>query len=371
MMTIGVAVTRDSKSHRDKLSGILRYAASKPSWNVLILDGVLRPPQRPDAMIVLISGALKTLEPDMPVVTIDQFCTASRERPNVFVDNHRIGKTAAELFIRRGYTNLAAVRHAVGGDAIHSDQRISAFAATAAKSGLPVFAYRPISETESRFLCGSDVFLRWLRDLPKPCGIFCFHDSQAHDVLDGCRRARLQIPNQVSIIGVDNEADICEVTRPTLSSIQPDFEAAGYCAAKVLDKLLSGRNVRTTYPYGILRTVERESTQPVNAAGRIVSAAMQLIQADDAAPSVADIANRLHISTTFLNRRFNEILGHGPKEEICRRRLAKITDLLRNPSLSVAEIAERCHFAYPEELHLFFRRRTGLTPSQWRNCGES
>lgn len=366
MMTIGVAVTRDSKSHRDKLSGVLRYAAAKANWNVLILDGVRRPPLRPDAMIVLIRGALKALAPDLPAVTVDQFCAANRRRPNVFVDNRQIGRTVAELFIRRGYTNLAAVRHAVGGDAAHSDLRIRAFAAAARKSGLPVSVYAPVSATESQFLCGSDRFLDWLRDLPKPCGVFCFCDSQSRDVLDCCRRARLSVPDQVSLVGVDNEADVCEATRPTLSSVQPDFEAAGYCAAKALDGLLSGRKVRETYSYGILRTVERESSQPVNAAGRIVSAAMRLIRADDAAPSVADIARQLHISTTFLNRRFNEILGHGPKEEICRRRIAQISDLLRDPSLTVTEIAERCRFAYPEELHLFFRRRTGLTPTQWR-----
>lgn len=366
-MTIGVVGTRASKSHRDKLSGVFRYATAKPNWNVLILDGALRPPLRPDAMIVLVSGALKTLEPDLPAVTIDQFCTASRRRPNVFVDNRQIGRMAAELFIRRGYTNLAAVRYAVGGDAVHSDLRIAAFTAAAKKSRLPVSVYAPASAMESQFLCGSDTFMNWLRDLPKPSGVFCFCDRQSRDVLDCCRRTHLSVPDQIAIVGVDNEADICEATRPTLSTVQPDFEAAGYRAAKVLDELLSGRKVRETYTYGILRTVERESTQPMSGAGRIVSAALRLIQADGVTPSVANIASQLHISTTFLNRRFNEILGHGPKEEICRQRLARISDLLRDPSLTVAEIAERCHFSYPEELHLFFRKRTGLTPSQWRH----
>ena len=87
--------------------------------------------------------------------------------------------------------------------------------------------------------------------------------------------------------------------------------------------------------------------------------------------AVAGLARQLNVSTALLNLRFNEILGHGPKEEIDRLRLAKVKSLLRDPSVSVAEISALCHFTFPEELHRFFRRRTGLTPTQWRTRGES
>lgn len=368
---IGIEVTRDVKSHRDKLSGVLRYASSKPDWNIVIFERDAKPNVRLDASIILLRSSLHLLDANMPAVTVDQFCEASRRRPNVLIDNHAIGATAADLFIRRGLVNLATIRFTVRGDDEHSAQRVDAFAAVAAKAGLSVSVYTPTTAGECQFLCGSEAFQKWLLGLPKPCGVFCFYDRQARDVLDSCRRARLDIPNQISILGVDNETDICEMTRPTLSSIHPDFEAAGYQAAKVLDQLLLHHTVKATYSYGILQLVERESTRSLNAGGRMVSAAMRLIQTTDAKLTVAGLARELRVSTTFLNRRFNEILGHGPKEEIDRRRLTKVKTLLRDSSRSVAEIADLCHFTYPESLHLFFRRRTGLTPTQWRNRGES
>ena len=366
-ITIGVAVHRGVKAERDKLSGVLRYAATKPWWNIVILDNGMEAAFRFDAQIVLDEHAnCGHKNTNTPTVRVDLTLVTNPQVTNVFIDNFAIGKEAANLFIRRELANLAAVRHTVSVDALHSTQRIEAFSAAAAKAGIPVSIYTPKSETESQFLYNSGEFRKWLLDLPKPCGIFGFYDRQARDILDSCRLARISIPDQVFILGVDNETDVCEVTRPTLSSIQPDFEAAGYQAAKVLDQMLSHRKVKPAYSYGILQVVERESTRPMNAGGRIVSAAMKLIQADGKPPAVAELARQLNVSTALLNLRFNEILGHGPKEEIDRQRLAKVKTLLRDPSISVAEISALCHFTFPEELHRFFRRRTGLTPTQWR-----
>ena len=370
-MTVGVSVHRSVKAQRDKLSGVLRYAAGKPQWNIVILNGAETCAPQLDAYIVLLGHTFEHAKAmNVPIVSVDSFRNTTPKTPNVFIDNREIGRTAADLFIRRGLANLATVRYMVGNDALHSAQRIEGFSAAAAKAGIPVSIYTPASETENQFLCGSEAFRKWLLDLPKPCGIFGYYDRQARDILDSCRLARISIPDQVFILGVDNETDVCEVTRPTLSSIQPDFEAAGYQAAKVLDQMLSHRKVKPTYSYGILQLVERESTRPMNAGGRIASAAMKLIQADGKPPTVAGLSRRLNVSTALLNLRFNEILGHGPKEEIDRQRLAKIKSLLRDPSLSVAEISGLCHFTFPEELHRFFRRRTGLTPTQWRTRGE-
>lgn len=366
-LKIGIQVLRDVKAARDKLSGVLRYAAAKPKWNIVILNGGEAGPVQLDARIVLTSRILEnTKDLGIPTVTVDLPRIGNRQQPSVFINNHALGNEAAALFIHRGLTNLATVRYTVDDESTHSAQRVEAFSAAAAKAGIPVSIYTPKSETESQFLYYSGEFRKWLLDLPKPCGIFGFYDRQARDILDSCRLARISIPDQVFILGVDNETDVCEVTRPTLSSIQPDFEAAGYQAAKVLDQMLSHRKVKPAYSYGILQVVERESTRPMNAGGRIVSAAMKLIQADGKPPAVAELARQLNVSTALLNLRFNEILGHGPKEEIDRQRLAKVKTLLRDPSISVAEISALCHFTFPEELHRFFRRRTGLTPTQWR-----
>ena len=365
-LQIGISVLRNIKSQRAKLSGVLRYASTKPDWRVVILEGLANPDVQLDAMVILIRGAIQLLKTGMPAVTVDQDADDTR-LPHVFIDDSAIGKAAAKFFLQRGFANLATVRTLDEADDVHSKQRTDAFVAAAAKAKTPVSIYTPSSARESTFLCGNKSFLKWLASLPKPCGLLCFNDRQARDILDCCRMIQLSIPNQVAILGIDNETEICELTRPTLSSIQPDFEMAGYLAAKVLDDLIKGRKNRIdNSSYGVFRLVDRESTNPTNAGGLVVSKALRLMQADDPILTVAGLARKLHVSTTLLNNRFNEILGHGPKEEIDRRRLEKIKELLRDPILSVAQIGNLCHFAYAGELHRFFRRYTGMTPTQWR-----
>lgn len=367
-MTIGISVKRQLKAQRDKLSGILRYAADKPDWNVVILEQGKSTPDHLDALIMLYTLASKFPQ-RKPTVFIDHPNSAIGRSPNILIDNHAIGVAAAKLFLQRGIPNLAAVRYTNPSETHHINARIEAFCATATAAGITADIYTPSSIAENDFLCASTAFRRWLRELPKPCGIFCYFDQQTRDVLDSCRMEHLSIPHQVALIGVDNDIDLCETTIPSLSSIQPDFEAGGYLAAKTLADLLAHRKVCKRQTYGILRVVERDSTRPLNAGGRIVSKALQLIKSSDGKLTVAGIARELNVSTSLLKIRFKEIVGHSPKEEIDLSRLAKIKNRLRDPSLSVAEIAELCHFAHPENLHLFFHRHTGLTPGEWRRQG--
>ena len=375
-MSIGVVIHGATKAQRDKLSGILRFAAEQPDWTVSILDVSrnihvqLDENARFDGLIRLmttgnvLSRGVKGAQP--PTVAIDFTHDLRTNVPNILIDNAAIGQNAAELLLKRGLRNFATVAYTEKGNTVHSKERIDGFAKRLAKAGFSVFKYLPRTRRENGCLYGSEPFRKWLLDLPKPCGIMAFSDRQSRDILDSCRLAQLSIPNQVSLVGVDNETDLCETTRPTLSSIQPDFEGSGYLAAQTLDRLLSGQKVAVTSSYGILRIVERESTYPTGAGGRIVATAMQRIQETASETTVSGLARKLRISTTLLNRSFNEILGHGPKEEIDRQRLATIKDLLRDKSLPISEIASRCHFSYQETLYLFFRRHTGLTPTQWR-----
>ena len=368
-LNIVVAVERSVKAQRDKLSGVLRYAAAKPNWNLVIAERNAKPPFTPDGQIFIHLPHAWYCNAKIPSIIVDRPHLQQLPWPHVVIDNYAIGESAAEFFLRRGLANLAAIRYPLHPDIIHSERRIEGFAAVAAKAGITPHVFTPASATENSFLCNSESFRQWLRALPKPCGIFCYWDQHSRDTLDTCRLTRISIPDQISILGVDNEIEVCEMTRPTLSSIQPDFEAGGYLAAKVLDRLLSHRKVERKHSYGILRLVERDSTRSMNAGGRIVSAAIKLMRSKSAKISVRELAHELHVSPTLLNIRFREILGHGPKEEIDRLRLEEIKELLRDPSLSVTEISERCNFAYPENLHLFFRRHTGLTPTEWRKQG--
>lgn len=361
---IAISVLRREKAQRDKLSGVLRFAAGRSDWNVVIHEGKTVSSHH-DAHICLYA-APDDGKTNIPTVCVDAPPDYKPNHPHLHTDNIGIGELAANLFIRRGLCNFGAVLCVQPRQRLHSVERIDGFRAQVRKAGYDVAVFEPQSTEEDEFLPSSSRFGRWLSELPKPCGVLAFCDRSARDILDTCRLERIRIPEQLMLIGVDNETDICEVTQPTLSTIFPDFESAGYLAAQTLDRILRGKPAKKNAVYAIKGLVERDSTRPSSSAGRVVSSAQKLLSGAQMPQTVAALAAALKVSVPTLNRSFRVVLGHGPKVELCHQRLEQIKTLLRDRSLSIAEISNRCQFAYPENLHLFFRHHTGMTPTQWR-----
>jgi LacI family transcriptional regulator len=209
---------------------------------------------------------------------------------------------------------------------------------------------------------------KWLRRLPKPVAVFACYDIRGRQVLEACRRAGIEVPDQVAVLGVDNDDLLCGLASPPLSSIIPDAAGAGRLAASLLERLM--RQVRLEHeewllaPLGI---VTRQSTNVLAIDDDLVVAAVRTIR-DHACRGikVADVVASLKTSRRVLEHRFVQRIGHTPHEEIARVQFRRVEQLLRETDLPLAMIAARCGFQHPEYMTVAFTRRYGLPPSRWR-----
>jgi LacI family transcriptional regulator len=195
------------------------------------------------------------------------------------------------------------------------------------------------------------------------------YDIRARHVLDACRRVGLAVPDQVAVVGVDNDEFLCNLTDPPLSSVAPDTRRTGYEAAALLDRLMSGREKsrgQSTFvqPLGV---VARRSTDVLALADPDVSAAVRFIR-EHACDGIAvkDVLDEVPLSRRVLEGRFRKLFGRTPHDEIARVRFERVRRLLRETSLPLAEVAQRSGFRNAEYLATAFRREFAMSPNDYR-----
>ena len=384
---ICVATSRRIKAGRSRFSGIMRYAAERRNWIVRIVD-----PVREDANYYPLSNELANDEPidgaighfetirrylgkridDIPVVIINNSCGKDRvpsPAVKILADGDAIGRAAADLFVKRGLRHLAFVSDIsqVVSESLHHAERVESFrkAALAANATCDVFLNPTDAQTDN-----IEKLADFLAHLPLPCGVMAYNDSRAQTVIDACHMAHLMIPDQIQVIGVDNEVEICENTFPTLTSILPDFEGSGYLAAQLLDKMLAkGRPssdiVRT---YGVKSVVERASTQDLRGGGRLVTLACEFMRLHAGEKiDVDSVAMSQKISRRTLEMRFREIMNEGVGEVLRRYRLERVCRLLRETHRSISDISYDSGFVSPTHLKAAFKKAYGMTMGEWRS----
>jgi LacI family transcriptional regulator len=210
---------------------------------------------------------------------------------------------------------------------------------------------------------------QWLLALPRPVGVMACYDIRARHVLDACRRVGLAVPDQVAVIGVDNDEFLCDLSDPPLSSVAPDTRRTGYEAAALLDRLMSGRERRRGQAIFVepLGVVARRSTDVLALGDADVSAAVRFIR-EHACDGIAvkDLLAEVPLSRRVLEDRFRKLLGRTPHDEIARVRFERVRQLLRETRLPLAEIARRSGFRNAEYLATAFRRQLGTSPNAYR-----
>ncbi len=214
-----------------------------------------------------------------------------------------------------------------------------------------------------------DELRRWLKTIKPPFGVMATHDNRARMVVDACRQLGLFVPHNVAVIGVDNDRLACEMSRPTLSSIVLNGREVGYRAAKLLERLMSGRRPPSgdliVPPTGV---VARELTDIVPVDDPKLSLAVRYIREHVGQPfTVADLLREVSVSRRWLEYRFRARFGHSPHEYICEARVERAQRLLveaDRPPLD--RVAALCGFSDARSFRLVFHRFTGMTPSEYR-----
>ena len=379
------------KHHRDKLCGILRFANANGHLDVQPLDYTQIPSRmcvnllssmRLDGLIFGDGTPLQVFDPfrrhvSPPTVVIDPltFDFTGLRAPDVTIElNHaEISRHIADYFLKRGFVHFAFVGYSsdtwVNLDRlkVRSKLREQAFVDHVTAKGFPCDVLNisgRLDEDEKHRIES------WLKALPKPCAVMAYWDNLARDVADAARRASVRIPEQVSIMGTDNDVILCETAHPTLTSIELDFEGAGFLAAAELWRMLRKGRPRhmRSLTYGTRKIVERISTQDIRGSCRLVSAACEFIRQNATKGiRVNDVAGFVHVSPRILQLRFAEVLSHSVIDEIGKVKLAAVKDLLATTSLNNADIAERCGYE-PRHLVNFFRLKTGTSMGAYRRA---
>jgi LacI family transcriptional regulator len=177
------------------------------------------------------------------------------------------------------------------------------------------------------------------------------------------------VPDDVAVIGVDNEEVLCELSDPPLSSVVPNAERIGYEAAALLDRLMSGKRARPEPTFiGPLAVVARRSTDVLAVQDRQIAAAVRFIR-EHACENidVGDILRVVPLSRSTLERRYESILGRSPKQDILRFRLNRAKQYLTETDLTLDAIAEKVGLEHTEYLGRIFKKKFGLTPAKFRS----
>ena len=274
-----------------------------------------------------------------------------------------IGREAAQHFLSQGlYRSYAFVPDLSG--RTWGRLRGEAFVDEMKRNGFKVQIYKTRGK-------GYDLpkLRAWIEQLTRPTGVFAAFDDRAIQVLEACRDAGLVVPHDVAVIGVDNDESLCPHTTPPLTSIQPDHARIGELAAEKLDEMLRGRRLSRPehISVGVKRIEVRESTSPVTQSGRLVQRALAFIQAHYAKPiRPQDVVRELKVSRRLADLRFSEIQGESIGKAIMRTRLEAVRRLLVTTNGTLSNIADSCAFRKLDRLNAAFKRRYGMSMSEYR-----
>ncbi len=289
------------------------------------------------------------------------------ERPFVGMDNASIGRSVAEHFFERGYRQFAAYSLRTERFFI---ERVQNFVRSVESYGCRCFELpETLSDSAADWEKSQDTLINWLSLLPKPVGIFAANDQLGVRLLDACQRAGVAVPEEVAVVGAENEETLCSFATPALTSVRFDGQTVGYKAAELLERLMSGKSVKLREtlipPKGI---IVRASSDELVINDRLVANAVRLIREDaNKGLNVDNLCQRLNVSRSTLDRRMKSALNRSPKEEISRIRFREVERLLIETDLTMETIAELTGFTHSHYLQAAFRQIYGETPGRFRS----
>lgn len=371
---VGLLVETATNSGRSILRGIARYIRTHETWQCFMAPGMSE--EFPVGLQdwqgdgVLATAATDSMRRELrrrklPVIDLSNEKSDS-PFPRVLADDAGIGRLAAEHFLDRGYRHFGFYGLP---DDNYSNLRMEGFRKRLAEEDIEVHVNRTesLGQTED-WRWWRDISEQWIRSVPRPIGVLACNDNQGRTLTGVCNRSGLRVPEDVSILGVDNDEVMCELCNPPMSSIEKADDTRGYEAAALLEKLMRGKSP----PPGPLtipprKIVSRQSTDLLAVDDPDVADAVRFIRRHAHEPIlVKNVLQEVPISRRSLEKRFLEILGRLPGEEIRRVHVARAKTLLAESDLPLAEVARRSGLRTAKSLSDIFRRHVGITPSEYR-----
>ena len=361
-------------SGRDFLAGFARRARHRHDWNLHLR--ISKKTLEPNILHAIKLGGYNGIVTDedsynsMPKDAIPTqtsvvvFGTYDPNAPkNVFFvqnDNAAIGRFGGQYLFGLGRFRSfgfvpTEVKHG------WSQIRAEAFAKELdrRKITVSVFDHTDKSSSLKAFLVG----------LQKPAAVMAACDTTALEIIETCKRAKLAIPGQISVLGVDNDELLCEFDNPTISSVLPRHDTVGEMAVTALSRMF--RHPKTGKPMVSIcdkqTVVERESTAPLSPATHLIMSALDFIRQNSTkAITTEDVVRHIGVSRSLASLRFREYQGETIREAILRSRLEEVKKRLVSTKLSVTKVARVCGFTDIPHLQVVFKKRFGLPMGKWR-----
>lgn len=376
-INVALLVETSNSYARGILRGIHEYARSR-RWSLYLTEHGRHEIDESFAGNWKFDGVIARIETEhmaqiiakMKVPTVDVSAARLVEGiPWVETDDEAITKLALEHLRDCGLQNFAFF-----GDPFYnwSTWRQHAFERMLGRPDIArsrVFNLPPRKEPGVKWWTQREAIRTWLESLPKPIGIFACYDGCGQQLLEICRYYEFMVPNDIAIIGVDNDELLCEITTPSMSSVMPNALRTGVYAAEILDRMMHGQKLsgrkHSIEPLGVRKRV---STDVLTVEDRHVAEAVGFIRKNAHNNiRVEDVLATVPLSRRVLEGRFRKALNRTPHQEILRVRTNAVRELLLETDMSLAEISEALGIEHPEYLSVFFKKETGLTPREYRD----
>jgi LacI family transcriptional regulator len=291
---------------------------------------------------------------------------------NVVTDSEAIGRMGAEHLLECGFRQFGFCGYSEDPleKTVWSEVRGKFFGSSIRKAGFMSPRRYALSKTAENWPKERRALADWLEALPKPVGLMACNDDCGQQVVEACKFAGLSVPDEVGVIGADNDEVVCGLTDPPLSSVAINFERAGYEAAAALDTLMRGsRSVAPRIIAAAPHIVTRRSTDFVAADEPHLRRALQFVR-DHARTgiSVDEVAHSAGLSRRTLEKQFRQDIGRSILEEIRRVRTDHMARLLVETDLPVTTIAEMLHFNDAHHFARYFRSGKQMTPLRYRKA---
>lgn len=366
---------------RQMLRGIVRYARLHGPWSLYVTPGdfeqalpkmqpwggtgIIARIETPGIAKAILDSGLPTIALDLSGKELEPKHPLSR-LSEVSSDSAGAAKMAAEHLLGRGFRHFAFVGIA---GRVWSGRREAAFCRSIVTAGYAVDVYKPPRARRDRVWEREQPILAdWLGHLPKPVGVMACNDDRGREVLEACRVAGIRVPEELAVIGVDNDELLCELATPPLSSVALNAEGVGYRAAALLDGMMRRRlRRRRRLVAEPLHVVTRRSTDVIAIGDPEVAAALAFIHDHATEPiGVDDVVRHLDISRRNIEIRFQNLVGRTPHAELQRVRLQRARRFLLETNLPVPKIAEAVGYRTACYFIQVFRKEYGTTPARYR-----
>ncbi len=363
------------------MSGVAAYLQEGHQYSIFIEENALKDQRLPDLRSWEGDGIIGNFDDpgiaklvtqaQLPVVGFGGgygWYVAGSAIPYFYTNNKAIATLTADHLLERGFKHFAYCGYAKSPINGWSQERQHAFQSYLRKRAASFSLFDSMPRSNHNWATLQRSLGDWLRKLPKPLGVMAANDNRGRQILEACRAYDIAVPDEVAVVGVDNDELLCRLSSPPLSSVEQGAKGLGYAAAALLDQMIQGRTSRKRhYIFDPTTVVTRQSTDILAIDDPKVAQAMAYIREHSSKGiKVPQVVSAVAISRSGLETRFASALGYSIHTAIGRTKLERVRGLVSETDLPLKQIAAETGFKSVQHMTTLFVREFGRTPGRYR-----